>query len=85
MIYISEEKTETGAIVIKVDGLLNRKTVDPLSQLISKHLGENLSILLDLAGVTHTDEMGKAFLASVRVRNDIYFRNTPTFLKMILT
>ena len=82
MIHIDEEIRDDGSIIIKVDGFLNRKTIAPLSEICSKYLENNLSIFLDLAGVTHTDELGRAFL--VEVGKHIIFRNVPKFLKIDL-
>lgn len=82
MIHITEEKIDEGSMLIKVDGLLNRKTIDPLSEICRKYIESNFSIILDLEGVTHTDELGRAFL--VGVGNEVVFRNLPTFLQMNL-
>ena len=82
MIHIDRETLSDGSIVIKVDGLLNRKTIEPLAEICSKSLKNNLSIFLDLAGVTHTDELGREFL--VEVGKHIIFKNVPKFLKIDL-
>ncbi len=80
MIYIGTENSEDGAIIIRVDGILNRKTIDVLSDVCSPYLAGNTSIVLDLAGVTHTDELGRKYLMDVS--RHVAFKNVPRFLRM---
>lgn len=80
MIYIGTETGGDGTITIKVDGFLNRKTIDALADICGPHLADNASIILDLEGLTHTDELGRKYLK--QVSRHVVFKNTPKFLRM---
>lgn len=80
MIYIGTETSQDGAVIIKVDGFLNRKTIDALSEVCSQYLAGQVPIILDLEGLSHTDELGRNYLMAVS--RHVAFKNTPKFLRM---
>lgn len=80
MIYIGTEKRRDGAIILKVDGFLNPKTIDALSEMCDTYLADNASIILDLEGLAHTDELGRKYL--VEISRYVVFKDAPKFLQM---
>lgn len=80
MIHIDRETLSDGSIVIKVDGRLNRETVEPLSELCERYLKNGKKVWLDIEGITHTDESGGKYIMSLR--NRVKFLRVPEFLRL---
>jgi hypothetical protein len=80
MVHISEIINHDNSITIAVDGRLNRKSLTSLTDLCDRHLESNRKILLHLKGITHTDELGRKYIKSLK--NRVEFLSVPEFLKL---
>ena len=80
MIHIDRKTLADGSIVIKVEGRLNRETIAPLTEMCERVLEDGKAILLDIEGITHTDESGGEYISSLK--NRVKFTSASEFLRL---
>ena len=80
MIHISEKAQDNNSIIITVDGRLDRKSLSSLKDVCEQQISSNKHVLLNLEGITHTDESGREYIK--RLKNRVEFLNVPEFLKL---
>ena len=80
MIHISQKTNDDRTVVIVVDGRLDRKSLSSFRDVCERQISSNKHILLDLKGITHTDESGREYLKFLKKRAQ--FISVPEFLKL---
>jgi len=79
MIYIQEKTLGSDSIVIKVDGVLNYKSVQILKEILIKNGKTNKQLVLQLGGITHVDRFGKDLLWEYR--DKVVLKGLPDYLQ----
>ena len=79
VIRIDEIVRVDGSVEIKVDGVLNRKSIDLLDKVCRLYLNKERNIVLDLNGTRHITREGRNYLMGIQ--NVISFKERPCFLK----
>jgi hypothetical protein len=79
VIRIEEIARADGSVEIKVDGVLNRKSLILLDQVCRLYLNNERNIVLNLNGIRHITREGRNYL--MRIQNVISFKESPCFLK----
>lgn len=79
VIRIEEIAKADGSVEIKVDGVLNRKSLILLDQVCRLYLNNERNIVLNLNGTRHITREGRNYL--MRIQNVISFKESPCFLK----
>lgn len=80
MIHISERAKGNHSIIITVDGRIDRKSLTSLKDVCEQQISSKKHVLLDLEGITHTDESGREYIKFLK--NRVEFLNVPEFLKL---
>jgi len=80
-ILITETESGSGAIVIKVDGILDRETVPVLSEVCERHIGRYREVRVNLEGIIHVTREGREFLQQQQKR--LILVNPPLFLDLL--
>lgn len=79
MIRIEEIERVDGSVEIKVDGVLNRKSLNLLDTVCRLNLSKERSIVLNLKGMIHITREGRNYLRGIK--NVVSFTESPFFLK----
>ena len=79
VIRIEEIARADGSVEIKVDGVLNRKSLILLDQVCRLYLSHERNIVLNLNGTRHITREGRNYL--MKIQNVISFKESPCFLK----
>ena len=80
MIHISQKTNDDHSVVIVVDGRLDRKSLQSFIEVCEQQISSSKHILLDLKGITHTDELGREYINFLKSR--VEFLSVPEFLKL---
>lgn len=80
MIHINQKMNDDNSIIIEVDGRLDRKSLASFKDICEQQLNCKTNILLDLKGITHTDESGREYIKNLK--NRVEFLSVPEFLKL---
>ena len=80
MIHISQKTNNDHSVIIVVDGQLDRNSLNSFREACEHQFNRNKRILLDLKGITHTDESGREYIKVLKGRVD--FLSVPEFLKL---
>ena len=80
MIHIEEKFTNDNSVSIHVDGIIDNESLDSLIEVMQINLKEKMQITLNLAGLMHVDQAGKAYLK--KYRNKVMFEGLSEFLKL---
>jgi len=62
MIYIQEHSGDSESVTISVDGFLTGDSIDPLREVIIRHLREGKTVSVNLKKVNHISRESKAVL-----------------------
>ena len=79
MIRIEEIVKADGSVEIKVDGVLNRKSLNLLDKVCRLYLSKERKIVLNLNGMVHITREGRNYLRGIK--NVVSFTERPCFLK----
>ena len=79
MIRIEEIVKADGSVEIKVDGVLNRKSLNLLDKVCRLYLSNERKVVLNLNGLRHITREGRNYLMGIQ--NAISFKENPFFLK----
>jgi hypothetical protein len=79
MIRIEEIVRADGSVEIKVDGVLNRKSLNLLDNVCRLYLSKKRNIVLNLNGMIHITREGRNYLRGIK--NVVSFTESPSFLK----
>ena len=79
LIRIEEFVRADGSVEIKVDGVLNRKSLTLLDKVCRLYLDKERSIVLNLDGMIHITREGRNYLKGIK--NFVSFTDIPCFLK----
>jgi len=78
MIYIQVKTLGSDSIRIKVDGVLNYKSIQALKDVLTRNEKTNKQVVLQLGGITHVDRFGKDLLRAYR--NKVVMEGLPEFI-----
>lgn len=81
MIRIEEFIKADGSVEIRVDGVLNRKSLNLLDKICRFYLNKDRSIVLNLDGMMHITREGRNYLMGIK--NFVSFTESPHFLKFL--
>jgi hypothetical protein len=84
MIHIEESYPHPAAVVIQVDGKLDRRTIPTLQEVCQRHFESEptLKITIEILRLDGITIEGKNYLRSIQDR--VSFKNIPEFLKLEL-
>ena len=66
MIYFKETFTEDGDVIIRIEGELDRASIDTLRDLCASHVGKKRKLSINLEDVNRIDNESLAYLRSIR-------------------
>ena len=81
VIRIEEIVRADGSVEIKVDGVLNRKSLNLLDKVCHLYLSKERNIVLNLDGMIHITREGRNYLMGIK--NFVSFTESPCFLKFL--
>lgn len=81
VIRIEEIIRTDGSVEIKVDGVLNRKSLNLLDRVCRLYLSKERNIVLNLEGMIHITREGRNYLMGIK--NFVSFTENPCFLKFL--
>ena len=79
LIRIEEFARADGSVEIKVDGVLNSKSLRLLDKVYRLYLDKETDIVLNLDGMIHITREGRNYL--MEIKNNVSFTEYPCFLK----
>lgn len=79
VIRIEEIARADGSVEIKVDGVLNRDSLNLLDKVCRFYLNKERKIFLNLNGMIHITREGRNYLRGIK--NAVSFTESPCFLK----
>lgn len=82
MIRIEEKISDKNAVILWVEGRLDRESFPALRQMCEKHLLTGQKLELDLTGLIHIGQDGLEYFRSIRDR--VYFLGLNAYLKMAI-
>ena len=79
LIRIEEFVRADGSVEIKVDGVLNRNSLNLFDKVCRLYLNKECNIVLNLDGMIHITREGRNYLKEIK--NSVSFTDIPCFLK----
>ena len=80
VLRIEEALQDNRSVEIRVDGVLDRKSLQILAKVCHSHFSDHRRIILNLKGLTYITREGRNYLAEIK--HKVTFVNTPLFMKL---
>lgn len=80
VIRIQETFQDDRSVEIRVDGVLDRKSIHVLEKVCQRYLCRKQRIILNLEGLTYITREGRNYL--MEIKNIVTFVNIPLFMKL---
>ena len=80
MIYIEEAFTTKEAVILRVEGGLDRESLPDFCRVCARHLEAKRKVQIDLGQISHICKEGRDFLRSIK--NDVQLMGLNKYLEM---